>query len=347
MRALVPLPLLLLVACHSYGARTVPRDRFDYSAAVGNSWKQQMLLNIVKLRYLDAPTFLDVQQILAGYTIEGAGSAGWAQGDSPTGLGGWTFGASGRFVDRPTITYRPLSGAEFARNLMTPIPPKAIWFLMQAGYPADLLFPLCVHSVNGLRNRSGSITQRRDADEGFRRCVMLLEEVQRLGILGMRVERRTERDVTVMFFAQRNVTAEGEAKLREIGELLRLDPERREFKITYSTGPGGGDSIVMLTRSIFAVMFELATQIEVPAGHAEEGQVIPTLPGNADSVIRIRTSPKRPDDAFVSVEYEDHWFWISKTDLYSKRTFTFLNLLLSFTDTGEPPVPTLVTVPAG
>jgi len=335
--------VLLLAACHSYGARSVPRDRFDYSTAVGKSWKQQMLLNIVKLRYMDAPTFLDVQQILAGYTIEGGGSVGW----SDNALGGWSAGASGRFTDRPTITYRPLTGAEFAKNLMTPIPPKVVFYLMQAGYPADLILPLCVDSVNGLRNRSGSIGQRRPADEGFRRYVALLSEVQKLGILGMRVEKKDERDVTVMFFRQRDVSAEGEAKLGEIRDLLRLDRENTQFQVTYSTGPGGGDSIVMLTRSIFTLMFELATQIDVPPEHDAEGQVVPVRDeARTDHAIRIRTSPSAPDDDFVSVKYEGHWFWISKKDLLSKRAFTFLNLLLSFTDTGAPPVPTLVTVPA-
>jgi len=306
-----------------------------------------MLLNIVKLRYLDAPIFLDVQQILAGYTIEGSGSAGWSQGAAAPGFGGWGFGAGGKFVDRPTITYRPLSGTEFAKNLMTPIPPKAIWYLMQAGYPADLLFPLCVDTINGLRNRSGSMTQRRNADDGFSRYVALMGEVQQLGILGMRVEKQGEQDSTVMFFAQRDVSPEGEAKLGEICEVLRLDRERREFKISYSTGPGGDDSIVMLTRSVFSIMFELATQIDVPPEHAAEGQVIPV--GDEARIglsLRVQTSSSEPDDGFVSVKYEGNWFWISKKDLFSKRTFTFLNLLLSFTDTGEPPVPTLVTVPA-
>jgi hypothetical protein len=344
----VPLLLLLIVAaCHSYGARTVPRDRFDYSSAVGDSWKQQMLLNIVKLRYLDAPTFLDVQQVLAGYTIEGSGSVGWSDSGSLSVLPGWSAGASGRFVDRPTITYRPLTGAEFAKNLMTPIPPKGIFYLIQAGYPADLIFPLCVDSINGLRNRSASLAQRRPADEGFRRYVALLKEVQLMGLLGMRVEKQGERDVTVIFFAQRNVKPEEQAKLDEIADLLRLDRARREFKITYSTGPGGDDSIVMLTRSIFTIMFELATQMDVPAEHAEEGQVVPADDDRTDHAIRIHTSSGRPKDAFVAVPYEDHWFWISKSDLLSKRTFTFLNLMLSFTETGKPAIPTLVTVPAG
>ena len=57
------------ISCRSIGPPTVSRDRIDYLTAIGNSWKQQTLLKIVKLRYGDIPVFLEITQAIAGYQI--------------------------------------------------------------------------------------------------------------------------------------------------------------------------------------------------------------------------------------------------------------------------------------
>ena len=51
--AAIAILALSLGACTSIGPATVVRDRTDYGSSIGNSWKEQTLLNIVKLRYSD------------------------------------------------------------------------------------------------------------------------------------------------------------------------------------------------------------------------------------------------------------------------------------------------------
>src|SRR5262249_28446294 len=61
--SLLSLSVLFLTGCFTIGPRTVARDRFDYSTAISESWKRQTLLNLIKIRYADAPVFLDVTSI--------------------------------------------------------------------------------------------------------------------------------------------------------------------------------------------------------------------------------------------------------------------------------------------
>ena len=126
---------LALTGCTHLGPGTVAVDRFDYSSAIADSWKQQTLLNIVKLRYMDLPVFVDVSSIVAGYSMQSGVSINGTLSTKNAIQGNYVAaGGQAIYTDRPTITYVPLTGEKFLRGLMTPIDPKNIFFMLQSGY---------------------------------------------------------------------------------------------------------------------------------------------------------------------------------------------------------------------
>lgn len=91
--------LLLLSACGGIGPLTVSRDRFDYTAVISDSWKRQMLLDIVMMRYGDAPVFMDVSSVISQYQVTGQISLG-ARVTPQSATRNETFGTSGQYIDR-------------------------------------------------------------------------------------------------------------------------------------------------------------------------------------------------------------------------------------------------------
>ncbi len=102
---------LLFTGCSHLGPKTVAVDRFDYSTAIADSWKQRTLLNIVKMRYMDLPVFVDVASIVSGYSLQTGVNVG-GTASSKTAIQGDFFaaGAQAIYTDRPTITYVPTTG---------------------------------------------------------------------------------------------------------------------------------------------------------------------------------------------------------------------------------------------
>jgi hypothetical protein len=344
--------ILFLANCAGIGPKTIPRDRFDYSAAISNSWKNQMLLNMVKLRYADAPVFVDVASVISQYALEGEISLGasWSNGISGDGQ---NVGATGRYRDQPTITYAPLIGKKFSESLMRPIPPPAIFFLIQAGWPVDFVFRTCVQSINNIHNRGGLQRQVRPADPEFRHLILLLLEIQQSGAVGMRIEHgKDETEATVFTFRQEHIAPEILAKIRTAKRILGLDPDLREFRVVYGSAPRDDKEIAVLSRSMFEIIIELASYIEVPEEHVAEGRTYETFIDQMDvsaefgPLISIDSDRSKPEDDFVAVRYRDYWFWVDDRDYESKAMFSFVMILFSFTES-EKTVAPVVTIPAG
>ena len=341
--------LWLLSGCTGIGPTTVSRDRFDYTAAISDSWKHQMLFNIVKIRYGDAPVFLDVSSVISQYQIGGAVNLGATINYPPSSTSG-TLGGAGTYVERPTITYSPIMGDKFARSLMSPIPPPAILSLMQAGYPVDLVFRLLVQEINGVRNRFGGEARARSADPEFYSLIEKMRQIQSSGAIGMRFKRTgKEESASMVIRGERDPAIE--ALSAEVRKLLRLDPQAKEFNVLYGSIPKDDKEIAILTRSLLQVIVDISAGIEVPAAHVEQKRVGPTYveeavkDGRILPLVRIHSSSKKPDDAFVSVPYRDSHFWIDDRDLMSKKIFSFLMFVVTLVETGEKGTAPIVTVP--
>ena len=64
-------------------------------------------------------------------------------------------------------------------------------------------------------------------------------------------------------------------------------------------------------------------------------------------IIKIQHSVEKPPRTYSAVKYKDYWFWIDDGDFASKRSFAFLMILFSLTETGGHQGLPLVTIPVG
>lgn len=342
----------LLSACSALGPGTIPRDRIDYNLAISDSWQEQTLLNIVKIRYADMPLFVEVASVISGYNLErsvniAASGTSADPGNATTGV----IGGEARLTDRPTITYSPITGRKFNRSFMLPIPPHLVLFLSQSGWPVDLVFPLTVESINGLRSESAAADNSRAADPGYYRVMDLFDQIHRSGGSGMQIVRGDEgRGSSELVFHTDVLPEQERATIAELEKELRLDPGIGSYTVKYGFAHDDGTDIAVLTRSMLQIIVMLSYQVDVPSEHISSGQAISSSyersGGGGRRLVDIQSSIEKPEDAFVAVPYNGYWFWISKSDFASKRVFSFVMILLSLAEDGEAAQLPLVTVPA-
>ena len=343
--------MLSLPGCASFGPPSVDRDRFDYINAIASSWKQQTLLNIVKMRYADTPVFLDVGQIISGYQLQGTLTVGGSLNSASAFGDVLNLGSAGTYTDRPTITYTPLMGAHFIQVMITPIPPPALLMRAEEGWPIDMLLQIGAQSINGLSNRKGG-ARGHAADPDFVRLLAALRRLQASGIIDLRVElsSETKQAGTIMTISQKDLPPEVQADRDLVRKLLGLRPNLEEFKIVYGSLSRKDDEIAMQTRSVFQLLNQLGANVEVPPEHIAERRTYPPVAESGDMIqamphlISIHAEKSQPTDAFAAVKYRDYWYWIDDRDFRSKGIFTFLMIIMTLSEKEDKVQPPVVTI---
>jgi hypothetical protein len=332
------------IACSSLGPATIPRDQFDYGAAIGRSSNEQLLLNMIRLRYDEPPVFLTVSSVISQYRRSGTLSLGAGVNNSATGGDSASIGAAGVWVDRPTITYTPISGSKFASTLLKPLTAQTVFELLQAGWPADQVIRLAIVSVNGLQGESTRPTGRKQADPEFWEMMELWASLRNEKAIGTRIVRREDETETVLYFRTEHVTPEVEEKQTRLRQLLLLDPAIEEYDLAFGLIPDETGQVAVLTRSIHDILVNLAWHLPMPETHIASGRTDASYEGTRAPPIVVHHAVDEPEDAFVSVRNRGFWFYIDDRDRQSKRTFSFLHMLMSLAETPEPARGPILTI---
>ena len=148
-RASILIAVLGSACATGLGPRAVRSERASYNEQIVRSADAELLLNLVRLRYNESLLFLELSSVVAQYGYDASLNAGGTfGGGNDTG----TIGTALAYSEKPTVTYAPLAGEEFATRMLTPIPLESLMLFAQSGWSAERLLLVAVQQVNDVLN---------------------------------------------------------------------------------------------------------------------------------------------------------------------------------------------------
>jgi hypothetical protein len=340
--------VVALVGCRNVGPGLIERDQVNYTSALLEAEKQQLLLNIVRLRYGDIPALVRVDQIVAGYERRVIGSIGSSLQPDLDFSDDFAIRGEGQLVDRPTYTLKPLQGADYARYLLRPIPPRELVGLLAGGAHLYTALGLAVERINGVPN--DQLLAGPEPPSGrFWRTIALLQDLRNDGLVQIDFESDGEgggERVYVAFLQADN--APRDERAAALIDLLGVDPDADRYEVVLGVAPRARDEIAIWTRSLIEILSDVAHGIDRTADDPPR----PRLVGQRREAprppleIRVAGGPLPPADAFVRVQYGDRWYWIERDARWTKRAFSMLLLLTTILERDEVTTGTVLTIPA-
>ncbi|MEM1245931.1 MAG: hypothetical protein AAGK22_06140 [Acidobacteriota bacterium] len=355
--------LLSLAGCSLQGPGVLRTSRMAYNEAVQESEQRELLLNLVRLRYAEAPEFLAVSSISTQMRFDAGAAVGVEASEG--GPGRLTSGANVGYSESPTVTFVPRRDEAFTRQLVAPVELETLFLLTRSGWGLDRVLLLIADQMNGLSNRVTREAQGDDttALQRFREATALLRRLEieglvrvearprrvpvseaiasdRIGVSdhlaaareGLRLEERVEGGVTLVDEQTHFVLRFSKATWRrdEVTRLARslgLEPGLPSYEIDIGSTEKEAGALLLTTRSVLGVLAYLSHAVAVPDEDADRVSRTPS-DETVHEILDIRVASQPVEDAFLSVPHRGRWFYIDDRDLESKRTLGLLTSLL-------------------
>lgn len=297
---------------------------FNYNEAMAQSWNEQLLLNLVRLRHNEPPFFLEPTQVTTGYTfsrdLKAAADLKTAGGADDT-LG---FNGGIAFQERPSISYKPLTGEDFTKKMLRPISAETLILLARSGWSVKTIVLALVQEINGL-SQPYNIAQIPSSP--LHRVAALLQDLQESDNLIIQV---ASEDNSRSRLVLQRVQSD---KATEVGNLLQLAPGLNEFEIS-RVHLRQGNEISIIGRSLLDALRHLSLAIDPPEGR-----------NCLNEILCVHRSSSKPRHAFVSVKHGRSWYAIANDDSESKAVLGLLTQLFSLQSTGGSGMTPLLTIP--
>ena len=326
------------------GPTAIRNGRLAYNEAIVESNNQQLLMAAVHERYEENANLLVVSALTANVHVSARADAEIGVGSDSNYRGNLVpFSAGMTYEDNPTITYVPVAGGTYVRQLTAPIDVAMFAQVVRTAAEPDHVYRTLLTSVNGLANPGFGA-----ANPQFERFVDLSVALTRAGILQW-----TDESMPPLQGVAIAIDWRGTADEREWFALLALTPPKtaqsRVVLPVYSTAkPVTEPHIAIGSRSVYELLEILSMAIDVPGADATTGIAPPLTLGKPVLPLHVAFANKAPQSASVSVPYRGGWFYIDGADQPTKRFFRLASTLWGamLVDVAPHAPAPVVTVPA-
>jgi hypothetical protein len=150
-----------------------------YNEVMRDTNDEQLLINIVRLRYADSPVFIDLPNITSQFEMAGGGNYLGGYGNQTPGRASLGIGELS-LRDTPTLSYHPREGREIAKALLTPLSAD-LFIVVNAGANLEQLLLFAINDINDVPNALGAallIPQEADDNSLYVRGIRLLASLR-------------------------------------------------------------------------------------------------------------------------------------------------------------------------